>query len=186
MKQVFVKSQINDMPKWAKGIVGVAAVVLTAFVIREVYKAIKKSAVDKSSKEVVNDASGELDALLKSGMKLSNASSVYSSTANTIEKMLDGCETSTTEMKVVKNIIAIVKNKADWLQLVKVFGTRSISDCGTWGQAHTTYDLPTILKDQLDSYQIFIFEKVGSSTYNGAKNTIDVLQSELKKLGITL
>ena len=42
MKQVFVKSQINDMPQWAKGVVGVALVAGVGIAIYTIYKKIKK------------------------------------------------------------------------------------------------------------------------------------------------
>ena len=73
-----------------------------------------------------------------SGEKLSFPEYNYSSTANTIQKLLDGCDKVTTEEQVVEEIARLVKKPIDWFHLVSVFGNRDISDCG-YGK--TNYDL---------------------------------------------
>jgi hypothetical protein len=161
----------KGLPMWAKGVVAVAATGLVVFAVYEVSKAFKNAANKKDNKKTVNDATKELDDLLKGGMKLSNPLSTYD---------------STTEFQQVKNILSVVKNQADWLQLIKSFGVRSISDCGSFGYAHTNYDLPTLLKDQMDSHALLVFEKIGNKSYNGFLLSYDILAEQLKNLGITL
>jgi hypothetical protein len=175
----------KGLPMWAKGVIAVAAVGLVGFITYEVYKAIKNAVDKKDNKQTVNDASNELTDLLKSGMKLSNPLSTYDSTANSIQVALNGCETSNTEYSVVRNILKVVNNRADWLQLIKSFGVRDVENCGYF-TGKTKYDLPTLLKDQLDSHALLFSEKIGSKTYNGWLLSLDVLTDELQKLGINL
>ena len=110
----------KGLPMWAKGVIAVAAVGLVGFVTYEIYKAIKSAADKKDSKTTVNDATAELDSLLKNGMKLSNPLSTYDSASNAIQQAFDGCEVATTEFQQVKNILSVVKNQADWLQLFRL------------------------------------------------------------------
>jgi hypothetical protein len=179
----------DKVPSWAVGVVVVAGVLAFVgggiFVYTKIKKAIDKKKEEGQGKEVTNDAKSELRNLLNSGVRLSNGESVYSSTANLIQQKLDGCETFTTELEVINTILKVVKNRADWLKLVADFGVRDIDNCG-WMTGSTKYDLPTLLKDQLDSKTILIYEKVGSGTYNGLYQTYTLLTTELSKKGITI
>jgi len=179
----------DKVPSWAVGVVVVAGVLAFIgggiFVYTKIKKAVDKKKEEGEGKEVTNDAKSELRNLLNSGVRLSNGESVYSSTANLIAQKLDGCETFTTELEVINTILKVVKNRADWLKLVTDFGVRDIDNCG-WMTGSTKYDLPTLLKDQLDSKTILIYEKVGSGTYNGLYQTYTLLSTELSKKGITI
>jgi predicted FMN-binding regulatory protein PaiB len=179
----------DKVPSWAVGVVVVAGVLAFVgggiFVYTKIKKAVDKKKEEEEGKAVTSDAKTELRNLLNSGVRLSNPESVYSSTANFIQQKLDGCELFTTELEVVNAILKVVKNRADWLKLVTDFGVRDIDNCG-WLTGSTKYDLPTLLKDQLDSSTILAFEKVGSGTYNGLYKTYTLLTTELSKRGITI
>jgi predicted FMN-binding regulatory protein PaiB len=179
----------DKVPSWAVGVVVVAGVLAFVgggiFVYTKIKKAVDKKKEEEDGKAVTSDAKTELRNLLNSGVRLSNPESVYSSTANFIQQKLDGCELFTTELEVVNAILKVVKNRADWLKLVTDFGVRDIDNCG-WLTGSTKYDLPTLLKDQLDSSTILAFEKVGSGTYNGLYKTYTLLTTELSKRGITI
>ena len=179
----------DKVPSWAVGVVVVAGVLAFVgggiFVYTKIKKAVDKKKEEEDGKAVTSDAKTELRNLLNSGVRLSNPESVYSSTANFIQQKLDGCELFTTELDVVNAILKVVKNRADWLKLVTDFGVRDIDNCG-WLTGSTKYDLPTLLKDQLDSSTILAFEKVGSGTYNGLYKTYTLLTTELSKRGITI
>ena len=176
----------DKVPSWAVGVVVVAGVLAFIgggiFVYTKIKKAVDKKKEEGEGKEVTNDAKSELRNLLNSGVRLSNPESVYSSTANLIAEKLDGCEVPNTEKAVAQEVLRVVKNRADWLKLVADFGVRDIDNCG-WGQGSTKYDLPTLLKDQLDSNAVGM--KFGTTTYMSGKIS-DALKTELSKKGITI
>ena len=177
----------DKVPSWAVGVVVVAGVLAFIgggiFVYTKIKKAVDKKKEEGESKAVSNDAKDELRNLLNSGVRLSYPESVYSSTANFIQKQLDGCETLPSEKEVAKEVLRVVKNRADWLKLVSVFGSRDIADCGSFGFSTTNYDLPTLLKQQLDTWNILI--ELNNNTYSNA-SVIYALTKELAKRGVTL
>lgn len=179
----------DKVPSWAVGVVVVAGVLAFIgggiFVYSKIKKAVDKRKEESEGREVTNDAKSELRNEIQSGVKLSNADSVYSSTANYIKQKLDGCETFGTELDVIKTILNVVKNRADWLKLVSDFGVRDIDNCGFF-TGSTKYDLPTLLKDQLDQSGFFLSEKIGTGTYNGQYTTYNILSTELSKRSVTI
>jgi hypothetical protein len=162
---------------------GAIAIIITAagiFAIYKGYKWYQAKQADKDSNKVATQSGSEYDNLLRKGEKLSFPASNYTSTANYIQKALDGCERVTTEIKVIEEIGKLVKKPIDWYKLVSVFGSRDISDCG-YGK--TNYDLVTLLKDQLDS-QLIGDTVLGKLYWND--NTLKPLSDYLSKIGITI
>jgi hypothetical protein len=162
---------------------GAFVIILTAagaFALYKGYKWYQAKQADKDSNKVANQSGSEYDKLLKQGEKLSFPLSNYTSTANYIQKALDGCETPLTEIKVVEEIIKVVKKPVDWYKLVSVFGSRDIEDCG-YGK--TNYDLITLLKDQLDS--TLVGQSVNGKRY-WDENTLKPFSDYLAKMGITI
>ncbi len=142
----------KNLPDWSRGIistvvvVGGVALVITAGVIG--YNYFKKKSETKDSEDVSDSAWDEYKRLLKSGQKLSFNESKYISTANTIKTSLDGCETEFGETDAYLAVINCVRKPIDWYFLVKVFGARSIDNCGI-ATGETTYALPELLREQL-------------------------------------
>jgi len=151
MKTQFIKSNISDLPQWAKGIIAIALLGGVAVVSYMVYKKIKKEKDKKNQADVIKDVKKEEKELAKT-MNYTHPQSVYSSTANFIENQLAGCEVPNTEMSVVKKVMTTVENKLDWAALVRAFDVRTIDNCGPWGE--TKYTLPELLNEQLDSNAI--------------------------------
>ena len=77
-----------------------------------------------------------------------------------------------------------------WYYLIKTFGQKDISDCGTWGVSKTRYSLVGLLSDQLDTTAIVTplpktiigGYAVPSGYYGDSK---DVLSKYLKTIGVT-
>lgn len=171
----------KQLPTWAKGLVALAIVGGVGYIGYKVYKAIKDREGKKDSKETVTDAKKELAALKNE--TLSKPESNYASAVNTIVKLLNGCETFGSEVQAIQEIIKVVKKKKDWLYLIDKFGVKDIDDCG-WGK--TTYDLPTLLKDQLDTSGVYTINVDGYKKSGYAINSVDILEEYLKTKGITL
>jgi len=162
----------NGLPSYAKGIIAIAGTGVVIFAGWKIYKTIQKKGGIKGEKGAVKEADKELQTLIKDGEKLSFPKTNYESTANTIKNLLDGCETAQTEAEVVKNIQLVVKKPVDWYYLIKIFGVRTIDNCGVL-TGDTDYDLVSLLKDQLDS------------TVAG-KDTIEYLRLYLSKIGVQI
>lgn len=171
----------------------IVAVIVTAVVavglffgVKAIRSYLRRNEERKNPAEVVNDADKDIKIEADKGQTLTHPSSTYSSSSNAISTLLDGCESFTSEMNVVENIITTVKKPIDWYNLIKVFGVREISQCGSFGQIKDSVDLSSLLKDQLDSSGIYNIN-IGGYTKSGfAFETINVLRDYFKTIGITI
>lgn len=174
---------VKKIPDWAIGVGVVAAIGALAFAGWKGYQYFQSVTDDKKNKAVESDAQRQYKALLKSGNKLSTTEGNYASTANTIQRLLNGCETAPTEIQVIEEIMKVVKKPIDWWYLVSVFGSREIDDCGTLGTSKQAYELVTLLKDQMDTFiPAYV---VNGTTYFG-KDSLELLSIYLNKIGITI
>lgn len=165
-------------------ITAVSAVVLWV-VGKQISKYVRRREDEKDPKVVVSNAQNDLKNEQQKGESLSFPSSTYSGTSNTIFQLLDGCETLDSEIQVIANIIKTVKKPIDWYNLIEVFGTKEITDCGTFGQIHTTYDLISLLKDQLDTSGPYFINIDGYKASGFAYESVNVLRAYLKTIGVT-
>ena len=172
---------VNKMPPWAVGVVVVSVIAAIGGITYVGYGIIKKKQEEADSSDVVKDVDKEYQNLPKNEKELSAPFSAYSSTINLIVKLLDGAEKFESEIQVIESIIKVVKKPADWLFLVKQFGTKNIADIG-WGT--TNYDLITLLKDQLDSSGVYSINVNGYKQTGFAFNSVNILSEYLKKIGI--
>lgn len=124
MKGQFVKSNVSDLPKWAKGIIAVAIVGGVGFIAYKIYKKIQQSNEEKGSKQENSQAQSELDKLIKKGIKPTYQQSQYSSYANTLWEAMDGYGTNE---DLIMRVFANLKNDADFLSLSKAYGIRTVS-----------------------------------------------------------
>lgn len=166
----------KGLPIWAKGVIAVAAVgsaVAIGIAIRNaIQKAKENKAEREANKENENVTQAALDALQNQGITASLTDNDAVTLSRSIENAFHDAETVATEETVMNEIKAKVKNQADWVKLQQVFGVKEIRDIG-WGI--TTYDLRSLLLDQLDSYTYFGL---------GARYS-EVLIEDLKKQGVT-
>lgn len=166
----------------------ITIVIITGIVllVKEARSYIRRNQERKNPKKVVDESKDELKNLLASGETLSKPDSDYIAVSNTIEKLLDGCESANSELDVVRNIITVVKKPVDWAKLKVEFGVREISQCGSFGQIKDSYDLPTLLKDQLDSSGIYTINIDGYKSTGFAFETLSILNDYFKSVGITI
>ncbi len=145
----------KELPAWAKGAIAVAVVggvaVIGITVYRKINKGVKKSKEDKPFTNTISNIDTEIKDSTKQGLKQSFPLSTYSSNANQIYNLLEGAETPLSEYKAAELVAKTVNNKLDWQLLVKYFGTKEVPDAFSFGMAKTKYNLPDLLKDQLDS-----------------------------------
>jgi len=185
-----MNKKISVLPPYVKLAIGVSIVGVSLFIAYRVYKAIKDAKDSQNIKDTLKENDKEIKTLLNKGESTTKPLSVYNTTANTIEQKLSGCENVNTEVDVIKLITQVVKKPIDWNVLVKAFGKRKIDDCGIPPfSGDTDYELPTLLKDQLD--QTYNMKVIGDGfvydgTRSGSKRTSDILNIYLKKIGVQI
>jgi len=170
------KGFYSDLPTWAKGVIAVGvlgSLVLIGIAIRNAIKKGQENKGDRQANQendkVTQDA---LNALQKQGISPSLTDNDATALSRYIEVGLSGAETVATEDGIMNQIKDKVKNQADWVKLQQNFGVRTIPDI-FWGS--TTYDLRSLLLDQLDSHSYLGL---------GARYS-DILVEDLKKQGVT-
>jgi hypothetical protein len=180
------KRQSSGLPTWAIGIIAVGVVGGLAFATYKIFQYLKDADDRQEAKETLKENKKEIDTLVKSGLKPTHDLSYYNSTAATIKKLLDNCETVASEVQVIVILTKAVKNKLDWKLLVDAFGKKKIDDCIA---GSTEYELGDLLRDQLDTRYSGIVKGEGF-TYNGEKqgrkDTIDILKMYFDKIGVQI
>lgn len=187
VKNLTEKRQSSGLPTWAIGIIAVGVVGGLAFATYKIFQYLKDADDRQEAKETLKENKKEIDTLVKSGLKPTHDLSFYNSSAATIKKLLNGCETVASEVQVIVILTKAVKNKLDWKLLVDAFGRKKIDDC--FGFSSTEYELGDLLRDQLDTSYGDIVKGEGF-TYNGfkqgRKDTIDILKMYFDKIGVQI
>lgn len=176
----------TKLPKWANGVIVIGSVLIVGAVGYLIYKKLKENADKKDSQDGVNANDNELKDAIKNGTSLSFPQSNYITSANAIFNLLDGCETTSSELKAVIEVIRVTRNKADWLNLVKAFGVKKVDNCG-YLMGETIYSLPELLKDQLDGWMASW--NISESNYKKSgymSTTLTILRDYLQTIGVTI
>ena len=108
---------------WAKGAIAVAGLALGTMVGFTIYNKIKRETALKKQKQTGKEVDKEIEALKKAGGKgptLSNAQ--LSIMADQLKVAFDGAGTDGNK---VFTTLSLLKNDADVLSLIKVYGIRS-------------------------------------------------------------
>lgn len=182
----------KGLPPYAKGIIALVVTIGAAGVAYLIYKGVKKvtnPGRDNTSNRTENAINDDLNQAINSGQKLSHPKSAYAGAAETILRLLDGCETWHSELQAIGEVIKVVKKPIDWLQLCQSFGQKDVDNCGLWTN-DTRYTLPALLADQLDTFVIITpYPKtvlggytVPSGSYGESGN---ILRNYLKTVGVT-
>lgn len=181
-----MKSFFKDLPPLIRGIIILVILAVIIFIGWKIYQYFKKKKDQKGSRDAANASSDEYNKLSKND-SLSFPQATYEGTANTIQKLLDGCELPDSETQVISEIAKVVKKPIDWFYLNKVWGVRTIDNCGYFTDS-TDYDLTTLLKDQLDSDVSANAIKIDGVRVGGLlgdfKSTNEFLSDYLKTIGI--
>jgi len=175
------------LPKWANGLIVVGSLAIVGLVGYYLYKKLNENKEKKDSQNGVNANDNELKDAIKNGTTLSFPQSNYVYSANAIFNLLDGCELASSERNAILEVIKVTRNKADWMNLVKVFGTKKVDNCG-YLTGDTTYNLPELLKEQLDSITGYYYINEPNYKKSGvtAEPLIQILRDYLRTIGVTL
>jgi hypothetical protein len=173
------------LPKWANGLIVVGSLAIVGAVGYLVWKKLNEKSEQKDSQQGLNASDNELKDAIKGGQQLSFPQSNYVNASNTIFNLLDGCETYNSELQAIQEVIKVTRNKADWLNLVKAFGVKKVDNCG-YLTGDTNYNLPELLKDQLDTAGAYSFNEPNFKKTGVAMNSLDILSTYLKTIGVTI
>jgi hypothetical protein len=113
-------STYSQLPTWAKGVIatlGVGTIIVSGFLV---YKGIKRAVT--SSGQSNQQAQDDLSDLSKKGIKPSYSDTQF---ATWSEKLAYALAYNTDE-NMVYQVMGFMKNTADILKLVQVFGTREV------------------------------------------------------------
>lgn len=121
-----IGSAYSGLPSWARGVVAVGGMVVVGFIV---YNAYRKMAKKKSLEEDMaysKNAKAEIVILQSKGVKPSYSGTQYESFVLKLVEAMNGCGTTTDS---VNSVFDAMKNKADVLKLIEVFGVRYYRPC---------------------------------------------------------
>ncbi len=116
----------TELPSWAKGVVVVGGLTVTYLAVTSILKSIKSKKVEALSKAEISQANTELNTQIQSGNGPTIARSQAEVIANAIVAAANDCGT---DQKSIYAQFDKVKNQADILLLVDVFGLRKKVRC---------------------------------------------------------
>jgi hypothetical protein len=183
-------AEVGKVPRWARGVLVVGAVLVGGYIIYKLSKSkLFKGKTDdeKNVDKVLQNIDDEIKKIkLRGGSDatLSFPQSNYDSLSNYIVNQLNGAEWTSTEFDVAVAIMKIVKKPIDWLNLVKTFGSRRVADIG-WGES--TYELPSLLNQQLDGLMGTYSVNINGYNKSGTLTKVsDILRGYLASKNVTL
>lgn len=154
----------QDMPPWAKGVTAVGGILIFGFAGFSIYNKLDKAAKRRQSNMLAIDARRELADLSKKGVRPTITQTQAEAYSSSLVQAFD--EVGTDE-DAVYQIMGQMKNIADVLFLIQVYGVRSFKGTFTSWFSDETLNLP------------------GAISYEMSTSEIDKINGILSKAGIT-
>jgi outer membrane murein-binding lipoprotein Lpp len=156
----------TELPGWAKGVVIIGVLGVTYIVGSTIYKRIQRISSDAEEKSKLDQIQKELNSKKNSGQSATFTDIQFNNFADAAQNAFTNCRLPIvpcpTSLGIVCQsnsfrefypIIKQLKNDVDFLQLQKSFGVRTITKSWACG-GNIRMNLPTLVKDQLNSYEI--------------------------------
>lgn len=125
-KKNFFIQAYTGMPEWAKGVVNVVVVGGTAFIGYKIYQGIKKRQMIERADQAARQAGTDLQVLAQRGIYPSYNVSQYEIFSQELAVAMAGCGT---DNELIESVMRAMKNDADVLKLIQVFGVRAYEPC---------------------------------------------------------
>jgi hypothetical protein len=159
MAQGKVYDYYNGLPTWARGIVVVGGLVVGYIAVNAIIKKINQNKVDAAAQQEINTASGDLNSVIAGGTNPTLNNSELEAMSSAIIESSNGCGTDTNMMY---NTFSKIKNDADILSFIKVFGLRKKTRCpftndtmeSFWSSYTTPMSLSAMVNSELDTTEI--------------------------------
>jgi hypothetical protein len=149
---VYTDKSING---WLRGAIWVGTGILLYVGGKAIYKAVFPSDAEKKAKDDVKQRENELQQALQT-QQLSFPLSQYNTWADTIAESMKGCDYGEinplpvqTSFDTIRRIFKELNNDADYLQLYKSFGIRTIPKHWWCGGDYTNLDMAQCIGHQL-------------------------------------
>ena len=149
----------NGLPQWARGIVVVGGLVIGYIAVNAVIKKITQNKKDASALQEISTASGDLNSVIASGTNPTLNNSQLEAMSSAIIEASNGCGT---DNNMIFNTFSKIKNDADILSFIKVFGLRKKTRCpftadtmeSFWSNYTTPMSLSAMVNSELDTTEI--------------------------------
>jgi len=159
MAQGKVYDYYSGLPTWARGIVVVGGLVVGYIAVNAIIKKINQNKVDAAAQQEINTASGDLNSVIAGGTNPTLNNSQLEAMSSAIVEASNGCGTDNNMMYATFNKI---KNDADILSFIKVFGLRKKTRCpftndtmeSFWSNYTTPMSLSAMVNSELDTTEI--------------------------------
>lgn len=126
MSKTFYQKYYEDQPRWAKGLIGVTVVGAIAFAAYKIYQGAKRRQMIERADQASRQAASDLQALASRGVYPSYSTSQYELFAQQLAVAMAGCGT---DNGMIESVMNSMKNDADILRLIQVFGVRPYEPC---------------------------------------------------------
>lgn len=149
----------NGLPQWARGIVVVGGLVVGYIAVNAIIKKISQNKKDATALQEINTASGDLNAVIASGTSPTLNNSQLEAMSSAIIEASNGCGT---DNNMIFATFSKIKNDADILSFIKVFGLRKKTRCpftadtmeGFWSSNTMPMSLSAMINSELDTTEI--------------------------------
>lgn len=121
-----ISKSYKGLPSWAKGSLAVGGLIIVGFFAYTIYKNAKIKQEEKKGRKAAEEAKKELNDLSKQGIIPSFGNSQYEIFVQTLVTSMDSCGT---DEAAIYSVFNAMKNKADVLKLVEIFGVRYYTPC---------------------------------------------------------
>jgi hypothetical protein len=125
-KKSFYQKYYEDQPKVTKGIINVIVVGGVAFAAWQLWKAAKRKKELQAALEASQLAKGEVAQLANQGIYPRYYESQYELWAQQLAEAMNGCGT---DEDMILEVMRKMRNDADVLKLIEVFGVRYYRPC---------------------------------------------------------
>ncbi len=156
----------KGLPTWAKGVVAVGGTAFVAIAGFTIYNNIKKGINRKRLNQLATDAGKDLQTLAQKGIRPTITQTQAQTFAATLVSAFDDCGT---DEAAAYRVMGMLKNDADILLLIKVYGLREFKGCFSGSHYFGSEELSL----------------PGAITYEMSNGEISKLNSILQKAGIT-
>ena len=155
----------EGLPNWARGVVVIGGVAIAYTIGNTIYKRLQRLKSDAEEQQKLIQVQIEIDKNKKNGVQPSYNDVQFNNLADAAQNAFTNCRLSiipcptylplcqSNSYKEFYPIVEQLKNDADFLQLQKIFGVRTISKqiyCG----GDIRMNLATLVKDQLNNFEI--------------------------------
>jgi len=149
----------NGLPQWARGVVVVGGLVIGYIAVNAIIKKVTQNKKDAAALQEINTASGDLNAVISSGTKPTLNNSQLEAMSNAIIEASNGCGT---DNNMIFATFSKIKNDADILSFIKVFGLRKKTRCpftsdtmeNFWSSNTMPMSLSAMINSELDTTEI--------------------------------